>query len=67
MNRVPGMAIGVLYLAMAFGALQRANGGWDTGYSDIGFWWTVIAVILAIAGCGALGGTWLHTQKTERF
>lgn len=65
MNRIPGMAIGLLYYVIAFGALQRANGGWDTGYSDVGFWWTVIAVLLAIAGTGALAGTWIHTQPSE--
>lgn len=66
MKRIIGMGIGVGYLVIAFLALQRANGGWETGYSDIGFWWTVIATILAIAGTGALAGTWIHTQNSER-
>jgi hypothetical protein len=66
MKRIIGMGIGVLYLGIAFGALQRANGGWDTGYSDVGFWWTVIAAILTIAALGALIGTWIHTQPRER-
>jgi ABC-type multidrug transport system permease subunit len=64
MKRIMGMGVGVLYLGLAFGALTRANGGWATNYNDIGFWWTVIAVILAIAGIGALVGTWIHTQET---
>jgi hypothetical protein len=62
MKRIIGMGIGVLYFGLAFGALTRANGGWATGYADVGFWWTVIAVILAIAATGALVGTWIHTQ-----
>jgi hypothetical protein len=65
MKRIFGMGIGVLYLGMAFAALQHANGGWATGYTDVGFWWTVIAVVLAIAAVGALVGTWLHTQPRE--
>lgn len=65
MKRIIGFGIGFLYLGIAFGALQRANNGWDTGYSDVGFWWTVIAALLTIAALGALGGTWIHTQKTE--
>ena len=65
MKRILGMGIGVVYLGLAFGALTRANGGWATGYSDIGFWWTVIAVILAIGAGGAIIGTWLHTRPTE--
>lgn len=65
MNRIIGMGIGVLYLGVAFGALQWANNGWATGYEDVGFWWTVIAVILTIAATGALIGTWIHTQPRE--
>jgi ABC-type multidrug transport system permease subunit len=65
MKRILGMGVGVLYLGLSFGALQRANGGWATNYNDIGFWWTVIAVILAMAAIGALVGTWIHTQETS--
>lgn len=66
MKRIIGMGVGVVYLGLAFVALQRANAGWQTGYSDLGFWWTVIAVILTIASGGAFIGTWLHTRGTER-
>ncbi len=59
------MGVGVVYLGIAFGALQKANAGWATGYSDLGFWWTVIAVILTIAAGGALVGTWIHTKESE--
>ena len=65
MKRIIGMGIGVVYLGLAFGAFSRASGGWDTGYSDLGFWWTVVAGILSVAGMGALIGTWIHTQKAE--
>ena len=65
MKRILGMGVGVLYLGIAYGALMRANAGWATGYSDIGFWWTVIAAVLTIAALGALIGTWLHTRPTE--
>jgi hypothetical protein len=66
MKRIIGMAIGALYFVIAFGALRRAQDGWATGYVDLGFWWTVIAVILAIAATGALVGTWIHTRPTQR-
>jgi hypothetical protein len=65
MKRILGMGVGVVYLGIAFGALQKANAGWATGYSDLGFWWTVIAVILTIAAGGALVGTWIHTKESE--
>ena len=66
MKRILGMGVGVIYLGIAFGALTRANSGWETGSSDIGFWWTVIAVLLTIAALGALIGTWIHTQEGSR-
>ncbi|MDH3270081.1 MAG: hypothetical protein OEN56_02040 [Gemmatimonadota bacterium] len=66
MKRIIGMGVGVLYLGLAFIALTRANEGWSTGYADLGFWWTVIAVILTIAAGGAFIGTWLHTRPRER-
>ena len=65
MNRIIGMGIGVLWLGMAFLSLSRANDGWATGYEDVGFWWTVIAVILTIAATGAIVGTWIHTQPRK--
>jgi hypothetical protein len=65
MNRIIGMGIGVIWLGMAFISLTRANAGWATGYEDIGFWWTVIAVLLTIAAGGAIIGTWIHTQPRQ--
>jgi hypothetical protein len=65
MNRIIGMGIGVFYLVIAFGALSRADAGWATGYTDLGFWWTVVAVLLAAAAVGSMVGTWIHTQKAE--
>jgi hypothetical protein len=64
-SRVFGMGIGVVWLGLAFGAFQTAGAGWESGYSDLGFWWTVIAVFLAVAGVSALIGTWIHTQKPK--
>ena len=54
------------WLGLAFGALQTAGAGWSSGFSDLGFWWTVIAAILAIAGVSAMVGTWIHTRPSER-
>lgn len=62
MKRILGMGVGVVYLGIAFGAYSRASGGWAAGHADLGFWWTVIAALLAIAGLAALIGTWIHTQ-----
>ena len=65
MRRIFGMGVGVVWLGMAYLALRTGSAGWDAGHSDLGFWWTVIAGFLAIAGLGALIGTWIHTQPTD--
>jgi hypothetical protein len=65
MNRIIGMGIGVIWLGLAFISLTKANAGWATGYEDIGFWWTVIAVLLTVAAGGAIIGTWIHTQPRQ--
>ena len=59
------MGVGVVWLGMAYLALRTGSAGWDAGHSDLGFWWTVIAGFLAIAGLGALIGTWIHTQPAD--
>lgn len=66
MKRILGMGLGVLYLVIAFGAFSRASAGWAAGHADLGFWWTVVAVLLTIAALGALIGTWIHTQGSGR-
>lgn len=61
MKRIVGMTIGVIWLGLAFLALQRAMGGWELGHDDVGLWWAIISGLLAIAALGALIGTWIHT------
>ena len=60
MKKHAGLIIGVLYLIIAMGAFKNGMAGWQGGHSDLGFWWTVIACLLTIAGLGALVGTWIH-------
>ena len=60
MKRSIGLVIGVIYILFAFGAYKNGMAGWGEGHSDLGFWWTVIGVLLSIAGLGALLGTWIH-------
>jgi ABC-type branched-subunit amino acid transport system permease subunit len=62
MKRIIGIGIGAVYLAIAGGALHRALGGWAAGFPDVGFWWTVIAVLLTAAAFGAIIGTVIHTR-----
>ncbi len=65
MKRVIGIVIGLLYLFISFNAFRTSAGGWNAGHSDIGFWWGVIAMLLGIAGIGAMVGSWLHTRPQQ--
>ncbi len=65
MSRVLGMMAGVGILIMAGFAGFDAAAGWSAGHSDIGFWWSVVAAFLTIAGVGTVIGTWLHTQPID--
>ena len=65
MNRIFGYLVGIVWLGMAFGAFNAASGGWEQGFTDIGFWWSVIGGFLTIAGLGALVGTTIHTREAR--
>ncbi len=65
MSRVLGMIAGAGILVLAVFAWFDSVAGWSDGHSDIGFWWTVIASFLTIAGVSTLIGTWLHTQPVD--
>lgn len=57
-----GYVVGVVWFGLAFGAYRASAGGWAEGHSDIGFWWGVIAALLAIAALSALVGTTIHLR-----
>jgi len=56
MKRSIGLIIGVVYILFAFGAYKTAMGGWSAGNQDLGLWWTVVGVLLTIAGLVVLQG-----------
>jgi hypothetical protein len=65
MSRIFGIAVGIVWLVFVFIAFRNSAAGWEMGATDIGFWWGVIAVLLAIASGGAFLGTWIHTRKAR--
>ncbi|MEE2847056.1 MAG: c-type cytochrome [Gemmatimonadota bacterium] len=64
-ERAFGMGVGLAWLGMAAAAYRSASLGWAAGHSDLGFWWTVIAALMAIAGLGAMIGTFIHTRPRD--
>ena len=64
MKKALGFFAGLVLLALAAGAARTASLGWGGGHTDVGFWWTVIAAFLTIAGLGALVGTAIHSRGT---
>jgi hypothetical protein len=65
MKRIIGMAIGVVYAALAALAYNTSVQNWVSGNSDLGLWWAVIGTLLGIAALGALLGTLFHTRAAE--
>jgi len=59
------MMAGAGILVLAGFAWGDSASGWSAGNTDIGFWWSVIATFLTIAGLGTVIGTWLHTQPID--
>ncbi len=66
MARGFGLTVGAVWLVFASIALRNSLSGWSEGYSDIGFWWGVIAAFLTIAGIVALVGTARHRYQGPR-
>ncbi len=64
MKKALGFFAGFVLLALAAGAARTAMLGWGGDHTDVGFWWTVIAGFLTIAGLGAVVGTAIHTRKS---
>ncbi|MEX0935269.1 MAG: hypothetical protein WD013_00095 [Gemmatimonadota bacterium] len=62
MSRIFGFVVGAIWLVFAFLALRNSLGGWSDGHADLGFWWGVITVLLAIAATVALVGTVRHRR-----
>lgn len=60
-----GIVLGIFYAVLVGLALNQSSGAWDAGNADLGFWWAVIGSILAMAGAGAVFGTWIHTRPSE--
>lgn len=66
MNRILGMLVGVGFVAMVVHAYGVSRAGWAADQADVGFWWAVIAGLLAIATVAVFAGTWIHTQPDRR-
>lgn len=63
MGRNFGFAVGGIWLLFTTLALLNSLSGWSDGSSDLGFWWGVIAALLAIAATVALVGTARHRYQ----
>lgn len=63
MSRIFGFLVGIVWLVFAGVAFRYSAAGWSADASDLGFWWGVVGVLLAVAAGGALLGTWLHTRS----
>ena len=60
MTRIFGYLIGVIWIVFTAMALGARSAGAQAGQPDVTFWWTVIAVVYAIAATVAIVGTLRH-------
>lgn len=62
MSRIFGFLVGLVWLVFAGVSFKNSAAGWSADATDLGFWWAVIGVFLAIAAGAAFLGTVLHTR-----
>jgi hypothetical protein len=60
---IPGLAIGVLWIAMAIAVLWTSARGYANGRTDWGLGWGIVGVFLLAGGIAALAGTWYHNFR----
>jgi hypothetical protein len=60
---IPGLAIGILWIAMAVTVLWTAARGYAHGRSDWGLGWGIVGLLLLAGGIAALVGTWWHNFR----
>lgn len=65
MNRIIGIVICLGVGLLATIAFQTAATGRVEGHPDVGFWWTIIGILLTVASVGGIIGTWIHTRQEE--
>jgi hypothetical protein len=63
---IPGLIIGVLWLAMAAAVLWTSARGYANHRSDWGLGWAIVGFFLLAAGIAALVGTWWHNFRVTR-
>ena len=59
-SRVAGMIVGVVIAVLALWALWSGVSGFRADQHDVGLWYTVAAVFLALASGAVLVGTRIH-------
>lgn len=63
---VPGLLVGVLWLAMAAAAISTSARGYAHDRSGWGLGWGIVGFFLLAAGLAALVGTWWHNFRVNR-
>ena len=65
MKKGLGFLAGFGLFALAAAAARTSMTGWQSGRSDVGFWWTVIAGFLLVASLAALVGAAIHARPSD--
>lgn len=65
MKKSLGFLAGLGLFALSAASARTSMLGWQGGHSDVGFWWTVIAVFLLVASLAAFVGTAIHARPAD--
>lgn len=62
-SQVAGMIVGAVIAALAAWGIWSGVSGFQAGQQDVGFWYTVMGVFLALAAGAVFIGTRIHTRR----
>ncbi len=63
---VPGVLLGLLWLAIALFNIWTSYQGYANGRSDWGLGWGLVGFFMLAAALSALVGTWWHNAKIAK-
>jgi peptidoglycan/LPS O-acetylase OafA/YrhL len=60
-----GVIVGLLWIAMALGALWSSGQGVEKGRADWALAWGLVGILLLVAGCSAVAGSVMHRNHVR--
>lgn len=62
-SQIAGMIVGAVIAGLALWGVWSGVSGFQAGQNDVGLWYTVMGVFLAISAGTVFVGTLIHTRR----